>query len=989
MTAAVRILTTSSMDSSPSILLIAPDGSRILVDCGEGCQRSFLEYRERLSTVRAVCISHLSASALGGLPGMILTSADSIQASVTSAPTADARQQAKGGGACEASWSSSSSPVAAALQAVSPSRRRRRSATTESSNFLSLEENEQQEQQQDLTLLGPVGMKDFMHALRHFVRREKFHIQIREGGSVCDLEIIGRQQQQQRASAINKKGNTKKINKKKGSSETFINFFITSLVFDVQRQTSAAPASTAKTDATAAATGDHGDDDVNTPLPSGQKRPRTNMEADTNTSTSCTANAATSAAAAASSQTISYLFTTPPIPGKLQPEKAAALGIPKGPLLAQLKAGKTIAFINKDTGMEQVVQSHQVVSPPSPGIAVLVLRYPIPPLSSSLSRNNNNSGSCTNVDDNKKNEHGPLNLFFQTLHLPDLLRSKDVHVELILHLCTKSDFESNDAVAWRKSLHALHGDKTICGGGAAAADGDGDGRNIVDVGIIQHILVDTEPKAHLNGSPHLGAAAMAQTRAILSSDIFLTLSSSTSSCTSSTTKEERSNDVILKSVERNKGEAAICDVGNCKSSENSNAVLARPMLEYILLPRSKRGVVPESVNGNSVDQQETEKAREFAKESGAKSLAESVLAECGDITGSSSLSPLDSNNIYTSNNTSMMGQLIFAGTASAIPCKYRNVTGMCLTDTFGRNMLLDIGEGTIGQLLRVHHHHHDSSKQSLLSSITAVWISHPHADHHLGILRLLEERQQQRQTMTMLNGRYSNDPVIIIAPPPIFDFLREYAVIVPSIADSYHAIDCRDFLRRRMQNNTDALTKLQGVFKVTGCHSVQVQHCPFSYAVILEGTSFGTLVYSGDCRPSHELAKEARGADVLIHEATFEDGMEAEAALKRHCTVGEALRVAQEMQAKCLVLTHFSQRYPKIPPTPATSSSVPIIFAFDFMRLTPRNLLAASKLTPALRLLYPLVPGDDDEMEAAIEGVLSEAELALSVPGLFAQSNLL
>jgi ribonuclease Z len=506
--------------------------------------------------------------------------------------------------------------------------------------------------------------------------------------------------------------------------------------------------------------------------------------------------------------------------------------------------------------------------------------------------------------------------------------------------------------------------------------------------------VDIQPKADLNGSPHLGAAAMAQARSMLSSDIFLTLSSTssssspTSSSTSSATRIKGINEEVpvdvLESVERNKGDATGCHMVNGKDShsssscENDNVVLARPTLEYILLPRSKRGLVLENVSGVDAQQQEIEEARDFANESGAQSLAESVLSECGHI----ACSPLPS----------VMGQLIFAGTGSAIPCKYRNVSGICLTDKFGRHMLLDVGEGTIGQLLRVHHHDRDSSKQSLLSSITAVWISHPHADHHLGILRLLEERQhhhhQQQQEMAVSNDKCNSDPVVIIAPPPIFDFLREYSLIVPSIANSYHAIDCRDFLQnQKMENSADALTKLQGAFQVTGCRSVQVQHCPFSFAVILEGTSFGTLVYSGDCRPSHALAKEARGADVLIHEATFEDGMEAEAALKRHCTVGEALRVAQEMQTKCLVLTHFSQRYPKIPPTPATSSSIPIIFAFDFMRLTPQNLLAASKLTPALRLLY--LSNADDGMEAATEHGPSEAELALAVPGLFAQSNLL
>jgi ribonuclease Z len=114
--------------------------------------------------------------------------------------------------------------------------------------------------------------------------------------------------------------------------------------------------------------------------------------------------------------------------------------------------------------------------------------------------------------------------------------------------------------------------------------------------------------------------------------------------------------------------------------------------------------------------------------------------------------------------------------------------------------------------------------------------------------------------------------------------------------------------------------------------------------------------------------------------------MEVEATLKRHSTVGEALNIAHQMEAKCTILTHFSQRYPKIPPTPGEKQgSMPVVFAFDYMRLTPRNLMAASKLTPALRLLYPEDEDDDDTKKTT----LTLAEKVMAVPGLFAQSTLL
>jgi len=119
--------------------------------------------------------------------------------------------------------------------------------------------------------------------------------------------------------------------------------------------------------------------------------------------------------------------------------------------------------------------------------------------------------------------------------------------------------------------------------------------------------------------------------------------------------------------------------------------------------------------------------------------------------------------------------------------------------------------------------------------------------------------------------------------------------------------------------------------------------------------------------------------------------MEAEAVLKRHSTVGEALDVGRRMRAKAVILTHFSQRYPKIPPLKEseskgeeTSINFPIIFAFDFMKICRRNINFASKLTPAIRLLNDNSEENFEENEFHIESSLTAEEI-LSKPGLFAE----
>lgn len=73
------------------------------------------------------------------------------------------------------------------------------------------------------------------------------------------------------------------------------------------------------------------------------------------------------------------------------------------------------------------------------------------------------------------------------------------------------------------------------------------------------------------------------------------------------------------------------------------------------------------------------------------------------------------------------------------------------------------------------------------------------------------------------------------------------------------------------------------------------------------------VVYSGDTRPCANVIEASRGADLLVHEATFSCELHGEAVAKKHSTVSEALGVARAAGVATLALTHFSQRYPKIP----------------------------------------------------------------------------
>ena len=816
MTASIRILTTSSLDSSPSLLLVSPNGSKTLINCGEGCQRSFLESSStnasgvgtlRVSSVNRICLTHIGHDALGGLPGMILTTAD-----VAEAAAIEFQQQSnvdKGG-----------EPI------------KRKASSMLSNDGIP-----------DIEIVGPTGTKTFLHSLRHFMRRDRFNVHTYEG-QFDSSKLNNTSSQRQHVGIANKRAK-KKI--QKDNEETSFTVESIPVSYTV----------------------------ASNPIEPTQSQQITQY-------------------------VISYVFTTPPIHGKFLIEKARELNVPMGPLCGQLKAGKSVTFIDPKTNEEKTVDSTEVVAKESPGVGVAVVYCPTIQVFGELKM----SSTLRAFEKNRIDDDA----------------STAAQLDAIVHLTPRTIFESGAYQSW------------------CAEFGSG-----VDH-IILHVAESVEERAaNNNASPFVSAMRGGIRRSFLHDGLF-----------------PRPEIPIPKSDD-NKRTTASLFIEGC------------PMMEYLLMPRSKRGL--NACTMKSVySATEIDDLRGEVHAAGAFQLAQTIATD-----QAASIPAVEQIGKGRS-----LGELIFTGTGSAVPCKHRNVTGMYLRMNNGNSMLLDVGEGTVGQLLQLWKSTLPKSASAVdeyhsrLRGIKAVWISHPHADHHLGLLRLLSER-------SAIVG--SSDPLVLIAPPNMFAFLSEYQLAVPEIKGSYVELDCRDLFPGQSSPLCRKLREELGI----SCTSVQVTHCPYSYAVVVDGTAFGRLAYSGDCRPSSRFAVAGNGADVLIHEATFEDGMKEEAVLKKHSTVGEAIEIACKMDAKTLILTHFSQRYPKIPPVNRNESdtkamAVPIAFAFDFMRVTPSSLPLATKLTPALRLLYPGQEGDTTE---ANNDLIVDSKELMAVPGMFSAQGIL
>ena len=69
------------------------------------------------------------------------------------------------------------------------------------------------------------------------------------------------------------------------------------------------------------------------------------------------------------------------------------------------------------------------------------------------------------------------------------------------------------------------------------------------------------------------------------------------------------------------------------------------------------------------------------------------------------------------------------------------------------------------------------------------------------------------------------------------------------------------------------------------------------------------IVYSGDTKPSEEVVILAENADLLIHDATFDDELKDRAYKDGHSTPTQAATIAKKAGVKMLALTHISARY--------------------------------------------------------------------------------
>jgi ribonuclease Z len=268
--------------------------------------------------------------------------------------------------------------------------------------------------------------------------------------------------------------------------------------------------------------------------------------------------------------------------------------------------------------------------------------------------------------------------------------------------------------------------------------------------------------------------------------------------------------------------------------------------------------------------------------------------------------------------------LVFFGTSGSMPTAQRAPSAL-MVRRGGERLLFDCAEGTQRQLLR--------STVGLVE-LPEVFLTHYHADHYLGLPGMLKTFAVRGRTL----------PITIYGPPGLRDLFVSLRRIFGRLTYRYELVELRpgDVLERGdyrlatfpVAHGVSAIgyalveEQRPGRFDVEAADALGVPEGPERGALqhgdpvtlpdgrtITPDSVVGpprpgrTIVLTGDTAPARELVEVARGAEVLVHEATFCEEERDRAAETLHSTAAGAAEIARAAEVGLLVLTHVSNRY--------------------------------------------------------------------------------
>jgi ribonuclease Z len=310
-----------------------------------------------------------------------------------------------------------------------------------------------------------------------------------------------------------------------------------------------------------------------------------------------------------------------------------------------------------------------------------------------------------------------------------------------------------------------------------------------------------------------------------------------------------------------------------------------------------------------------------------------------------------------------MIDLIFLGTGGSMPTQDRNLPSIALQYE-GLYLLFDCGEDLQRQIERAGIG---------LNKKMAIFISHMHADHILGLPGLL--------LRFSLLGRLK--PLDIFGPPELIEYVRVnqstinlgttfestvYAIKEgPVYSDDELRVNAFEVDHRGFALGYEIIhQKPTGAFLPERAKELNIpkghlwSELSKGHSITLDdGREISPgdvskppanpikIVYTGDTRPCDSLRTAAQNANILISEAMFSSEHKDLAEPRGHMTSIDAATIALDSNVDLLVLTHYSPRYGdgKIIETEAREVFPNTVLARDLMHISI-NKSGKYKITP-------------------------------------------
>ena len=267
------------------------------------------------------------------------------------------------------------------------------------------------------------------------------------------------------------------------------------------------------------------------------------------------------------------------------------------------------------------------------------------------------------------------------------------------------------------------------------------------------------------------------------------------------------------------------------------------------------------------------------------------------------------------------------GCGSAVPTGHHRPSSQ-IVEIRGKYFMIDCGEGTQEQVRR---------SGIGFSKINAVFISHIHGDHVLGLIGMISTFGLQGRTAPLHIYGPKDYEELFNMEKRVFCSTLDYDIIFHPVDTSrrtvifedrsitvetiplHHRMPCSGFLFKEKAGNRHINPEMMDFY---GVPRSQINNLRLGMDWINgDGETIPnerltkpadptrSYAYCSDTRYMPALAKELAGVTTLYHEATYCEDMKDKAVKYLHSTAREAAMTAKAAGVEKLLIGHYSQRY--------------------------------------------------------------------------------